>query len=143
MPEQHLGSQLFNKAELAHLEDTLQKQYDELEKEVDKLAADLRRIEEMIKKVKMLKNGSGGPLSNIDTNDMKQTLTAILADGALPVREIRKRYFSLTGIDIERDNIFECLKENQGKIFEVVGERAKAAWRLINGHKDVTDRGGT
>jgi hypothetical protein len=130
MPEQYAESQLLNKAELAYLEDTLQAEYDRLEKQAGELNSELRKIAETLRKIKKLRNGSGGVLSSIDSSDLKRTLEVILSTGPLATRQIITQYFSLTGKEIERDKVFECLKQNQGKIFEVIGERAKAKWKL-------------
>ncbi len=135
MPEKYTD---FNKAELTHLEDMLKLQYEELGKKVEVLNGELRRIGEILNKIKKLRNGDRGVLSSINSGNLKQKLVLILEEGPLPTRDIRRKYYSYTGKEISRERVFDCLKKHQGMAFEVIGERGSAAWKLVNGNKDGT-----
>jgi len=131
---------IFDDADLDHFASIIQKEISEFDKQIKDLTARREERRARLSKINTYRFGIRNSSGSVE-NDLRDTVIIIFREAREPLakREIGERYEKIKHVPIDPDTLFEFLKENQGELFEVVGERGGAKWILTENGDDIQE----
>jgi hypothetical protein len=119
----------FSRPMLKLIRSTLEKRISELTQESDKINAELRLHRETLNNILMISDSIG----TTEEDELDVILQSILAGRTegLKLHTIITEYIEITKTPITREYLLRHLQKRKGILYEVIGERGGAKWKLI------------
>ncbi len=133
-------SKIFSQADLTYFEEGIQKEIDVLRKDLASVQARLAQREGQLAKIRQLRASNGSPSDSLDDR-LNRRIGEIFVEAGEPMRlmNILNSYHQASDDTITRQELFEYLSKNKGILYEVVGERGGARWKLIERSEERED----